>query len=194
MGHDDYDDDYQDDYEGDFEEKKGPNVLLVVLGVTLLVFLLGGGVCVALMMPAMAQAKARANQTKCANNLRQIGLAAIQYADDKRFYPYDANGDTNAVLLVLQQNRYIDDLQHLACPEAAGGASYDGFMAPYSSNVRSTTVIAWDAVPHMNRGQEVRNVLKADCTVEMVTEEQFTLLKQKHDAYVAKILAAQGPK
>lgn len=27
-------------------------------------------------------------RTKCPNNLRQLGLAAMQYADDKRFYPH----------------------------------------------------------------------------------------------------------
>jgi len=188
MGHDDDYDDYGDDLD---EGKKGPNVLLIVLGVVLAIFLLGGGLCAVLMIPALGQAKAAANRTKCANNLRQIGLAAIQYADDKRTYPYDANGDTNAVLLVLEKNGYIDGLQHLACPEAQGGASYEGFMAPYSNNTRSTTVIAWDAVPHLSRGQEMRNVLMADCTVQSVTEEQFTLLKEKHDAYVAKILAEQ---
>jgi len=191
----DHDDDYGDDYGDDLEEpKKGPNVLLVVLGVVLAVFLLGGGICAALLVPALAQAKAAANRTKCANNLRQIGLAAIQYADDKRAYPYEANGDLNAVLLVLEQSGYIDDLQHLACPEAQGGASYEGFMAPYSNNTRSTTVIAWDVVPHLDRGQERRNVLMADCTVQSVSEEQFTVLKKKHDLYVAKVLAERGPK
>tara|TARA_R110002072_G_scaffold288426_2_gene454597 strand:- start:1069 stop:1650 length:582 start_codon:yes stop_codon:yes gene_type:complete len=193
MGHDDdYDDDYGDE---EFEEpKKGPNVLLIVLGVALAIFLLGGGLCATLMMPALAQAKARANQTKCANNLRQIGLAAIQYADDKRVYPSSASGDTNAVLLVLQQSGYIDNLEHLGCPEAQGGASYEGFLAPYSSNTRSTTVIAWDAVPHLSRGQELRNVLMADCTVQAVNAEQFALLKQKHDANVARVLGQSGPK
>lgn len=192
MGHDDYDDDYGDDDRGYDEPKKGPKVVLIILGVCLAVFILGGGICALLLMPALSQAKARANQTRCANNLRQIGLAGIQYADDKRFYPSSPDGDTNSVLLALQQSGYIDNLQHLTCPDAEGGASYEGFAAGYSNNVRSKTVIAWDAVPHVNKGQEFRNVLKADCSVEFMSEENFQIAKQKHDAYVEKLLAERA--
>jgi prepilin-type N-terminal cleavage/methylation domain-containing protein/prepilin-type processing-associated H-X9-DG protein len=35
-----------------------------------------------LLLPALAKAKAKAHTTKCANTLRQIGLAARMYADD----------------------------------------------------------------------------------------------------------------
>ena len=38
------------------------------------------------LIPAMRLRRPRANRTKCSNNLRQLGLAAIQYADDKRFF------------------------------------------------------------------------------------------------------------
>ncbi|MBL4845901.1 MAG: prepilin-type N-terminal cleavage/methylation domain-containing protein [Planctomycetes bacterium] len=46
------------------------------------------GILASLLMPALMKAKEKANKTKCANNLRQIGLAAIQYGDDKRFMPH----------------------------------------------------------------------------------------------------------
>lgn len=32
--------------------------------------------------------RGKANRTKCANNLRMLGLAQIQYSDDKRFFPH----------------------------------------------------------------------------------------------------------
>src|SRR5438552_1328093 len=41
-----------------------------------------------LFLPARALSQDRAKKMRCANNLKQIGMAAHQYADDKRFYPH----------------------------------------------------------------------------------------------------------
>jgi prepilin-type N-terminal cleavage/methylation domain-containing protein len=46
------------------------------------------GILATLLMPALMKAKEKANRTKCSSNLRQCGLAAIQYADDKRYFPH----------------------------------------------------------------------------------------------------------
>jgi prepilin-type N-terminal cleavage/methylation domain-containing protein len=46
------------------------------------------GILATLLMPALMKAKEKANRTKCSNNLLQMGLAGIQYADDKRFFPH----------------------------------------------------------------------------------------------------------
>jgi len=46
------------------------------------------GILATLLMPALMKAKEKANQTKCTNNLKQIALSGIQYADDKRFFPH----------------------------------------------------------------------------------------------------------
>jgi len=40
----------------------------------------------AMLLPALAQARAKARQAACMNNLKQIGLAAILYADDNDGY------------------------------------------------------------------------------------------------------------
>ena len=58
----------------------------------------------AMLLPALARAKAKANQTTCLNNLRQWGLAMSMYAsDNNEFYPasrdlkYVVNADNNPV-------------------------------------------------------------------------------------------------
>jgi prepilin-type N-terminal cleavage/methylation domain-containing protein len=55
-------------------------------------------VLASLLLPALASAKLRAKQTKCASNLRQIGLALQLYADDHEgWLPLTTHGvtDTN---------------------------------------------------------------------------------------------------
>ena len=43
-------------------------------------------------MPALANAKARANSIKCLNNLRQVELALVMYAGDHdSYYPPDGS-------------------------------------------------------------------------------------------------------
>lgn len=42
----------------------------------------------ALLLPALTQAKAKAQSVKCRNNLRQMGLTVRMYVDDCQCYPY----------------------------------------------------------------------------------------------------------
>jgi prepilin-type N-terminal cleavage/methylation domain-containing protein len=41
----------------------------------------------ALLLPALSRAKAKARQTSCINNLRQLGLATTMYLDENQSYP-----------------------------------------------------------------------------------------------------------
>src|SRR5271156_3290962 len=41
----------------------------------------------AMLLPALAKAKQKAKQTGCINNMRQIGIALVMYADNYNQYP-----------------------------------------------------------------------------------------------------------
>src|SRR6266849_13102 len=41
----------------------------------------------AMLLPALARAKQKAKQTACINNMRQIGIALVMYADTYNQYP-----------------------------------------------------------------------------------------------------------
>ena len=49
----------------------------------------------AMLLPALSKAKSRAKQTSCINNMKQIGIALVMYAEDYKQYPncYDSGRD-----------------------------------------------------------------------------------------------------
>lgn len=86
------------------------------------------GILATLLMPALMKAKEKANKTKCSNNLRQLGLAGIQYADDKRFFPhvksiksldgdYTTN-DTSTIVRAMVWFGYHDNPEGFICPSS----------------------------------------------------------------------------
>jgi len=127
----DYDDDYEDeDGDGDAPPPSGggKTVLIVVLVVVLV-----GGVCVVgllamLLMPYLTKAKGKANRTKCSNDLRQLGLASVQYGDDKRFLPHvgdlrELDGDvsspdTSRKMRLLVFEGYVGSPEAFVCPSS----------------------------------------------------------------------------
>ncbi|HAV62171.1 MAG TPA: hypothetical protein DCY13_07375 [Verrucomicrobiales bacterium] len=66
------------------------------------------GILASLLLPALSRAKAKAIQTKCISNLRQIGLALQMYAGENRdrlpanrsvYWPWDLNSQVHRELL-----------------------------------------------------------------------------------------------
>lgn len=70
--------------------------------------------------------RAKKQRQLCANQLRQLGLGAIQYADDKRFYPHvrgllELDGDINTSdtprnMRALMWYGYVFEPEGLICP------------------------------------------------------------------------------
>ncbi len=105
------------------------------------------GILATLLMPALLKAKEKANQTKCGNNLKQIGMAAIQYSDDKRFFPHkttisklDGGFDTDIgarMMRSLAFYNYNDNPESFICPSSPDQSEIvNRAVAPWAWNTR----------------------------------------------------------
>jgi len=98
------------------------------------------GILVGLLLPAVQWAREAANRTTCANNLKQIGLAMLHYADDnKQTLPasrLESGSGTWAVLILpyLEQDRLYNQwnlkLPYFQQPAATRQMSLSVYFCP----------------------------------------------------------------
>ncbi len=88
------------------------------------------GILASLLMPALARAKTKANDIKCINNLRQIGIALTVYTDDHGGkLPFAERLPTKPVSATNVYPRIVDVLSNYVggavavfhCPNDTGG-------------------------------------------------------------------------
>ena len=111
----------------------------------------------AILMPALSQARERAKASTCQNNMKQVGIGMLQYAQDcgdviMLWYPQDSTNFTQGIsLLGLISRNYVqiygNDKQKPLAPKICGNyiQNYDMFFCPAS------------AVPNYNSGGKDRS-------------------------------------
>jgi prepilin-type N-terminal cleavage/methylation domain-containing protein/prepilin-type processing-associated H-X9-DG protein len=90
----------------------------------------------AILFPVFAQARDKARQTTCASNLRQLGLAAMMYAQDydNRYVPWWGDGVAKGLGWSSILLPYVKSEQMFACPSDGVARSAKGPKRSYTMN------------------------------------------------------------
>lgn len=140
---------------------RGQAVAGMILGGISFLLLPVVAILAALVVPAVATARGRADEVACMNNVRQIG-AAVQMSALENTNRLPAN--------VADLKPYLEDIDRISrCPARPGaGIAYE-FTHETDRIDGAPDAIILKEVPGNHRGGR-RTVLRADGTVEMTTD------------------------
>lgn len=80
----------------------------------------------AILLPALAKAEAKAKQTSCINNLRQLGIGAVLYINDFQQYPGDFDANHGSYVWMTRMLNLTGNNRNLYyCPAAAPDAAWN---------------------------------------------------------------------
>lgn len=93
------------------------------------------GILAGMLLPALGRAKETAKRVACVNNLRQLGIATILYADDheNKFPPRQVGAEPGAWATTLYDG--YKDLRVLLCPtDSPNAATVSAAQSPIASH------------------------------------------------------------
>lgn len=113
--------------------------LVVVVGIIALL--------AALLLPAFSRARENARRASCMSNLRQIGLAVTEYAQDYdermvNVYMYYGPGTTNLAWWQDMLQPYMKNYQVVICPSHSSPTSFNGVRPPGCPDPLRTSYVA----------------------------------------------------
>ena len=115
--------------------------LLVVIGII--------AVLIAVVLPALINARRAANDLACASQLRQLVTATVMYHGENRHYPdpRDVPAFASPVPMFLHESTMNAVGKYLGWPELSGAERVDALPRPAACNMRMEVALLMDPYP-----------------------------------------------